>query len=133
MLTIVKQIEADCAILLRRALVSHVVSAFGDDGCGKHGRSSTPVFYTISSVEVELEADDDDSPSVLTGKAWIFLQGYDADKVGYILTDKNFEISIRQLLIAESILPDALTWADIGDQGERTVAMSVDVEKLLRY
>lgn len=133
MLTIVKQIEADCTILLRRALVSHVVSAFGDDGCGKHGRSSTPVFYTVSNVEVELGADDEDSPTVLTGTAWIFLQGYDASKVGYILTDKNFEISIRQLLITESILPDALKWADISDQGECTVAMTVDVEKLLRY
>lgn len=125
-----QQIKNDCTILLERALFGRLVCAFGEDGCGQYGRSDTPAFFLVKAICVEIGVDSSNH-SVLTGKAWLHLDGYNSIDNGYILTDKNFEISIRKLLVDESIDPQALTWGDFNEQGADFVVMKIDIDQLL--
>jgi hypothetical protein len=129
MMTLQEQIENDCKILLGRALKDKVLCAFGDDGCGQFGRSCTPAFFTVKDITINL-AFDELYPAASTGTVSIRLEGYNANLTGHILTDKNFEISIRKLLTDESISPEALTWGELNDQLYDQVVMNMNVQEL---
>jgi hypothetical protein len=129
MIPLQEQIQHDCTVLLERALVGKMVCAFGDDGCGQFGRSPIPAFFKIDTVRVYI-ADITDTASPVLGLAYIRLDGYNANVAGHILTDKNFQISIRKLLAAESISPDTLTWGTFSEQVPTCVVMQIDVREL---
>jgi hypothetical protein len=129
-MTILSSIKDDCIILLERALVGKTICAFGEDGCGKYGRSDTPMYFIVSCIAVSLESLDLTTKSPM-GKLFINLDGYDANVHGHALTDVNFEISLHKLLANENITPNAITWGDINDQTRDNVVMNIDVYELL--
>lgn len=130
-MTIEKQIEADVSVLLYRALFEKEIHVFGEDGLGKYGRNDRPKTFRISdiSIDVELVSDTGD----VTGIVYMTLEGYDSADCGYIMTDKNAEISIAKLLQSEHIDPACLKWATFSDQGEDFIAMFIDVATLLDW
>lgn len=124
-------LEEDCTILLRRTFLGKDICAFGEDGFGKHGRNERAMWFTVNACHVDLTVATDDE---ITGHVYISLDGYDAGTTGLILTDLNFEIRIRQLLVAEGIDPDVLSWPDgVERQGEDFVVMDIDVPLLLGW
>jgi hypothetical protein len=126
-------IAEDCTTLLERALLNKTVFMFGEDGNGRHGRSEFPVYSEISEIRVFLSSDDDDNPSDVHGIVQLHLPDYDCTVHGHAITDQNLRISMNMLLQAACIDVDALTWADISQQGLHSVAFSIDVEKLLDW
>lgn len=127
----IKIIEADCSILLFRALHGKPITAFGDDGLGRHGRSQIPRTFLISDLEIFVEYKEN-KVDVL-GYVCIDLQGYNATDVGHICTDQNFLISLGSLLSKAGIDPNCLTYEKIDSQGADYVSMHIDVPKLLQW
>jgi len=126
-------IEEDCILLLERALIRQTLCAFGEDGFGQHGKWETPQYYDVVDVRVTVEADDDDSPTVVSGSAIIVLRGYDANVTGHIMTDKNFDISLNAKLVAAGLSPKSLIWASIQDQHTGAVVFHIDIGELLGW
>lgn len=128
--SIAQVIEADCSVLLLRALLGKEVVAFGEDGLGKYGTSDRAHRFTIDDVQVDIELDDQDEPF---GAAFIHLDGYHCDTVGDIVTDQNFLISLSKYLKAEHIDPACLKYAEIEIQGSNFVTMYIDIPTLLQW
>lgn len=126
-------IAEDCKTLLERALLHKTLFMFGEDGNGQYGKAEFPVYSEVSEVFVSLKADDDDNPSDVHGIVRLTLPDYDSTVHGHAITDQNLRISMNILLQAALIDPLALTWADITQQGLRSIAFSIDVEKLLDW
>ena len=126
-------IEEDCTVLLERALIRQTLCAFGEDGFGQHGRSDIPHYYDVVDLRVNIEADDDHQPTVVSGTVSICLRGYDADKVGHIQTDRNFDISLNAALSAAGISTKSLMWAPIDEQAHGCVTFYLDVAELLGW
>jgi len=126
-------IEEDCILLLERALLRQTLCAFGEDGLGQYGKSDTPHYYTVVDLRVNIEADDDHQPTVICGTVSICLRGYDADVVGYIQTDKNFDISLNAALIAGGLSAKSLIWASVSEQAHGCVTFYIDVAELLGW
>lgn len=122
----------DCTVLLERALLGKTIAVFGEDGNGLHGRSDTPKFFVVESLRVELQPDNS-SPSMFRGEVQIYLSGYSSDECGHICTDKNFDISIGELLAAASIDKSIFSWSDLSLQGRKSVNLTIDVPKLLGW
>ena len=118
-------VEADCTILLERALLGKTLCAFGEDGCGKYGRCECPGYFTVSTVDVTI------STYGHSGSVRLALTGYDSTVTGHIATDRNFEISLAQHLTNHDIEPRALTWGNEELQGRSYVTMLIDVNTLL--
>lgn len=123
-----KVIEADCSILLFRALLDKHVVAFGDDGLGKYGRSEFSKAFTISDLEIFIDPQDNN-----TGEVSLRLQEYDAADVGHIYTDQNFLISIGALLSTSNIGQKCLSYAGFESQGSNYVSLKIDVPTLLQW
>ena len=126
-------IEEDCILLLERALIRQTLCAFGEDGEGQHGRSDIPHYYDVVDLRVNIEADDDDSPTVVSGNVIICLRGYDADVTGHIMTDKNFDISLKKVLTAAGISAKSLVWASLSEQTRGAVVFQIDIGELLGW
>jgi hypothetical protein len=129
--SVIQVIEADCSVLILRALLEKSVVAFGEDGLGKHGKCDQPKYYTIEDVSVDVAA----SPSSgdVVGAAFITLKGYNESDFGAILSDRNFLISIQNLLRAEFIDPNSLSYSILELQSEHVVVMDIDVPLLLDW
>lgn len=126
-------IEEDCTLILERALLRQTLCAFGEDGFGLYGKSDTPVFYDVVDLRVDIEADDDHQPTVVSGTVSICLRGYDADVVGHIQTDRNFDIALKVVLTAAGVSPKSLIWASINEQAHGCVTFYIDVAELLGW
>ena len=127
-------IAEDCKVLLDRALLGKDICAFGEDGFGQYGRNDRASWFKVNDIDVEITMDDEDDPTEITGTVALTLEGYDSDVHGYIMTDKNFEIRLRNLLQAAHIDPNCLTWQDnADDQGIWTVVMNLDVGLLMEW
>lgn len=127
--TFEQQIEADCSVLLIRALLGQTVAAFGEDGLGKHGKNDLAIHYVIEDIDLVIVIDDDEP----VGQVAVKLQGYDAAKFGHIVTDQNFLISLRKLLAAHHIDPTCIEYAEFDMQGDDFVSFDLDVAKLLDW
>lgn len=125
-----EMVEADCSVLLIRALLNKTLVAFGDDGLGKYGRSTYPKTFTVRDMDVDVILDDDGSPSCV---ATLYLTGYDAADVGHIYTDQNFLISVRSALKADHIDPSCIEYSELCLQGDSFVTFDVDVKLLLDW
>lgn len=123
-------LEEDCTIILERALLRKVLNAFGEDGFGKYGRKDTPSYFPVVDIRVDI---DDSDLNVIKGKLSICLRGYDANDVGHIQTDQNFEISLNEYLKDAGINKAALEWAPIDEQVDGCVTFDLDVKELLGY
>lgn len=126
-----KQIEADVSVLLYRALFEKEIHVFGEDGLGKYGTSDRAKTFKITDISVDIELNEDTGD--VQGIVYLSLGGYDHADCGYIMTDKNAEISIAKLLKDEVIDPACLKWALFSDQGGDFIAMFVDVSLLLDW
>lgn len=126
-------VEEDCTLLLERALIRQTLCAFGEDGEGKYGKHNLPMYFDVVDIRVDIEADDDHRPTVISGTCTIVLRGYDANIVGHIITDKNFDISLAKALSAASLSPKSLVWAPITEQADGAVTFYIDVAELLSW
>lgn len=125
-------IEADCNILLKRALGGALVCAFGEDGFGRYGRHDQAMWFKVAIISSHFGHTLKDGE--LGGIVQLWLLNYDADKVGHILTDLNFEICVRKLLSSAQIDPEVLSWPeDVNMQGNAFVAMEIDIPLLLGW
>jgi hypothetical protein len=127
--TFEQQIEADCSVLLIRALLGQTVAAFGEDGLGKHGRNDLAIHYTIEDIDLVIVIDDDEP----LGQVALKLENYDASKFGHIMTDQNFLISVRKILTSQHIDPTCLEYSEFDMQGDDFVSFDLDVVKLLDW
>lgn len=123
------EIEEDCTVLLERALLHKTFCAFGEDGFGQYGRHDTPMFFDVVGLLIKIRVEN----SIMKGQVSICLKGYDADIVGHIQTDQNFDISLNAALISEGISTNALTWAPIEEQLDGCVTFELDVSELLGW
>jgi len=130
MTSTIKLLQEDCEVLLQRALLNQELVAFGEDGQGLHGRADEAGRFRCEAVFVHLESDDADDPTVMTGVAQLFLEGYDSAHAGHICTDLNFMISLNWHMKSVGIDP-CLTYSALSEQGETYVQMDIDVGKLL--
>jgi hypothetical protein len=126
-------VEENCAILLSRALLQRPLYAFGEDGCGKHGRSSAVKIFEVLSLDIEITLTDPMSVMNPIGFVSFLLGGYDSKTDGHIFTDNNLQISINNLLTEQCIDPTCLTWASEDLQGDNFFTMNIDVHKLLSW
>ena len=126
-------IEEDCIIALERALLGKTLCAFGEDGLGQHGRSDSPHYYDVVDVNVHIDADDDDSPTIVSGGLIVTLLGYDSNVTGHIMTDGNFDISLGDALEAAGLSRQCLAWAPLSAQGRSSVVFHIDVGELLEW
>lgn len=122
-------IEDDCGIVLSRALSGKHVVAFGEDGCGKYGRSSMPRTFKITGVDVEISG----TSASPTGIVFVALDVYDSKTDGHVATDKNLEISLNFLLDSWAIEHDCLKFAPEDQQGDKFFTMIIDIPKLLLW
>jgi hypothetical protein len=132
MTTISTLIEADCATLILRALLSKSVVAFGDDGLGKYGRSQIPRTFLIHNIDVDVECDDQTGDDA-TCTAKLYLEGFHKDDVGHVATDQNLLISLRQHLKDAEIDPSCIRFADYALQGDDYCTLHFDVQLLLQW
>lgn len=116
--------------MFEQALLRQTLCAFGEDGFGKYGKHDIAQYFLVSDISVDIMADDDNMPTVITGKLSICLRDYDADVVGHIVTDQNFEISLGQKLKAAGISPKALTWASINEQVPGCVTFNINLDQM---
>lgn len=123
------EIEEDCRVLLERALHRKTLCAFGEDGCGQHGRHDTPKFFEVVGLLITIRVEN----SIMKGQVSLCLKGYDADIVGHIQTDQNFDISLNAALKLEGISTAALSWATIEEQLDGCVTFELDVAELLGW
>ena len=123
-------IEADCSVLLLRALYQKTAVAFGEDGLGKHGTCDRPQYYKIEDIAIDIALDDDDEPMGIVSLA---LEGYNSKDHGHICTDQNFLISVRNFLIGDHIDPTCVEYAELDVQGEDFVTLNLDVGLLLDW
>ena len=123
------EVEEDCKVLLERTLLGKFLCAFGEDGCGLYGRKDTPSFFRVDGLHIDISVEN----SLMVGKLSIQLNGYDENDVGHIQTDKNFDISLNELLKSEGISPEALCWASIEDQVHGCVTFDLNITKLLGW
>ena len=130
-MTIEKQIEADAAVLLYRALFEKEIHVFGEDGFGKFGRNDLPKTFKIVDISVDIELNEYTGDA--SGIAYLTLDGYDAADCGMIMTDLNADISLRVLLQKEHIDPACIKWANLSDQGQHSIALFLDVPLLLDW
>jgi len=128
--TFEQQVEADCSVLLIRALLNQTVAAFGEDGLGKYGKNDLAIHYVIEDIDLVVSIDDDDEP---LGMVSLKPKGYDAATYGPIVTDQNFLISVRKLLSAHHIDPTCIEYSEIDVQGKDYVAFDLDIVKLLDW
>lgn len=126
------QIEADVSALLYRALFMQNIQVFGEDGVGKHGHCARPQTYKITDIDVDVEVDTNDSANI-AGAVELHLANYDAMDYGLIVTDKNAEISIANLLRQQHINPACLKWAPVERQGSNSILFYVDIPELLQW
>jgi len=132
MKTSIEQVlEADCSVLLLRALFQQQVIAFGEDGLGKFGRNDRPKTFYVEDLDVEIVCDEygDDAQ----GFVMLKLQGYNSSDCGHVATDANMSISIRKLLVDQHIDPNCLTWAEECVQGNLYCTLEIDVSLLLEW
>lgn len=125
-----EEIEADCSVLMLRALYQKTLVAFGADGLGKYGKCDMPQYYDVEDIAVDVSIDEDDIP---IGFVSLKLDGYDATKFGHICSDQNFLISIRKLLIADHIDPACISYSDVEFQGDDFVTFDLDIPLLLDW
>jgi len=130
MTQIERELETDCSVLLLRSWFEKTIAVFGEDGFGKYGTNSMPLYFQIIDINVNLTMDEDDEP---TCKVDLLLGGYDADVHGLIFTDQNFMISIKKLLVEQEIDPTCVSYASKEDQGASYVSLEVDVPTLLNW
>jgi hypothetical protein len=127
--TFEQQVEADCSVLLIRALLGQTVAAFGEDGLGKHGKNDLAIRYMLEDIDLTIMLDDDEPFGVVSLKP----EGYDYTKFGHIATDQNFLLSVRNLLSAHHIDPTCIEYSEIDLQGNDYVTFDLDVVKLLDW
>jgi len=125
------QIEADASVLLCRAFLHKQVCAFGDDGLGDHGRHYLAQYYKVEDIDVTVELNEDTGDAI--GVVSFKLEGYDSNRFGHISTDRNFLIRCRELLAADHIDPNVLSYAILEMQGDDFVTMDIDVPLLLDW
>lgn len=126
-------IEEDCELLLERALLNKTINAFGEDGFGQYGKCDTPQYYNVTHIFISIKADDDNAPTIVTGKLLVRLLGYDSDITGLVITDKNFDISFQNALAASGIPHDALVILPADEQPRFSVAFDINIGKLLNW
>lgn len=127
--TLEQQIEADCSVLLIRALLGQQVAAFGEDGLGKYGRNDLAIFFKIEDLDLTVAMDEGEPLGMVSVKP----EGYNAASFGHIVTDQNFLISMQNLLKAHFIDPTCISYSDIDLQGDDYVSFDLDVVKLLDW
>ena len=121
-------IQQDCIALFRRALLNKQLCGFGEDGLGKYGQNPYPSYFDVIEVDVSV------SLSSRNGWVGLHLGGYDSTITGHVMTDKNFEISLFQLLKAADINPDSVSWQpNTANQGAHSVEMNFDLGLLLDW
>lgn len=101
--------------------------AFGDDGFGQYGKNYLPVRWTVNDLSVKLAAKPANNGKVeLEGGVGIMLEGYSSKDYGHIVTDRNFELCLRNLLRADNIDPACVKYADVSEQGSNFVVLYLD-------
>jgi len=126
-------IEEEITVALERALIRKTLCAFGEDGFGKYGRKDTPSYFDVVDLRIDIEEDETFSPPTLSGKVSICLRGYNAADVGHVVTDQNFEISLRAALTAAGLSKDSLAWASIEEQVDGCATFHIDIAELLGW
>lgn len=126
-------IEEDCILLLERALLHKTLNAFGEDGLGQYGKWDTPQYFDVTHIFVTIRADDDNAPTIVSGKVLVRLLGYDSDVTGLVITDKNFDISFQNALSEAGVPLDALILLPADEQPRFSVAFDIDIGKLLNW
>lgn len=124
MIPIQESLEADCSVLLMRALMNKSIKTFGEDGDGKYGRSQYPLDFIVEDMAVDINSD------LETGEVKLFLKDYASRKHGFIATDKNFVISMNNFLEENFIDPKCLSYSPINKQGYHFVSFLLNVPKL---
>lgn len=125
-------LKDECIVLLDRVLTGETLVFFGEDGNGKHGRSTFPVTARVRCFDFDLVAFSDDTAEI-EAYVRIFLDGYNSDDTGHAITDQNLRINLDRLLDREHIERGALTWAPERYQGRDYITLTVDVQKLLAW
>lgn len=127
----IQHLSDDCRILLERALLGKEIACFGIDGFGQYGHSDQAQTYKVRTIAIDLIDDGDhDIPHAL---AWIFLDGYDSDQFGHIVTDQNFKFSVDNLLQSNQIRKDCWSWGPFHLQEKHAVLLKISVDKLLEW
>lgn len=121
------EIERDCLILLDRAFMGQNICAFGEDGCGEHGRQPQAEWYIVDGYSVSIYEVG------CAGAVTLYLRGYNSEKTGHISTDLNFKIRCKELLAKAGIDPECLSWGAIEDQPRDGVLMKADIPRLLGW
>lgn len=124
-------IESDVSVLLLRALLHETLVAFGDDGLGKHGRCDMPQYYEVADLNIIVDLNEADDTA--TGVVFLALNGYDAMRFGLVLSDQNFLLSVQNCLERHGIDRSVLTYAAYGAQDRYSVALDIDVKRLLDW
>lgn len=132
MISLAHEIEQDCFIIIDRVFKGQSLTFFGEDGSGRHGRSTFPVTATVAATGVSIESFSDDY-TVIEAYARLVLNGYDARATGHAITDNNLRIALNLLLQAHSVEPDALDWAPADLQDDHTIVLKINVPKLLAW
>lgn len=132
MLNAADGLKNEVTILLDRALHAQSLTFFGEDGGGLHGRSTFPVTCRVRCLDVEVETFSDDIAETVV-YARLFLEGYQASENGHAITDQNLRIALNQLLDAEHIDREALSWGPLDYQGEDFICLQVDAARLLAW
>lgn len=130
MTLLLEQIRSDTIILLERALRFKTVHCFGIDGFGQYGTSDLARTFKISNIDLLLFGEIYDW---LDAYAYIKLEGYCHADNGLIMTDKNFSISLNEHFKAAGIDPKVWDWAPVSEQGSTTVAIKLDIKKLISW
>lgn len=132
MINVTLEIEQDCSIIIDRVFRGRSLTFFGEDGNGRHGRSTFPVTAKVAATSTSIESFSDDYSEIEAYTALV-LDGYDARVTGHAITDQNLRISLNLLLQACSVDPDALDWGPLNLQDDHTIVLKVNAKKLLSW
>ncbi len=128
---VIEVVAEDAVTLLERVFIGKHITAFGEDGFGRYGRSSLPHTFEAHTIHVEAVDLDPGIISAIGIQLTVELDGYSAsDFGGSMATDQNAMISIQKLLAAHHIDRSAFTWADISLQGENSIVLQTTAQKL---
>lgn len=126
------EVIQDLCALFGRALTGKKFFAFGEDGCGRFGRSSIPLECTIREVFVNCKIDENGKT---VGGIGLYLNEYDESTYGLMTTDQNALIGVRALLAEHHIDPTCLSW-HVGQEfvaAGHVVWFDVDVDLALDW
>lgn len=126
-------VRDDLSVLTKRVIGDGKIFMFGEDGNGQHGSSDQALRSDIIMYDIALTVDDEDNPSEFFCLLKLYISGYDSQKTGHAITDKNLEICLNQMFQRVLFSPGTWEWGSISLQGRDYIALNIDVPKFLGW